>query len=290
MSDPCAAWLTALLPPPNSAGRLEQRCASVAAFLAPILTGLLCTRTGGAAGLLLIAPMGASAVLLLCLPARQPAGPAVGRDWRQCRLGAGRLGLRQVRPRAPDRRPAGRRPGHCRHVRAALPASAGRALALTAVLAGPAVHELGIGFAVTPVARNCVPMVGGPLLVNKLTGRRYPHRQQSAMQNVHDTADAVPTARLGFRRDDLEGIILATEAAAYGRRFGVIRCGQIMSADVVTLEFGTALADAWGLMRHRQVHALPVLNRARRVIGIVTQSDLVAALYQGRLAELAPAA
>ncbi|WP_370662634.1 CBS domain-containing protein [Massilia frigida] len=44
---------------------------------------------------------------------------------------------------------------------------------------------------------------------------------------------------------------------------------------MVTLEFGTALADAWGLMRHHQVHALPVLNRARRVIGIVTQTDFL---------------
>ncbi|ATQ78404.1 hypothetical protein CR152_30750 [Massilia violaceinigra] len=221
MSDPRAAWLTALLPPPNSAARLEQwRATQIAAPLA-----------GGLA----IAAMFA----LRCL---HPPGGAV---------------------------------------------------ALTAVLAGPAVHELGFGFAVTPVALNCVLMVGAALAVNNLTGRRYPHRQQSAMQNAHDTADAVPTARLGFSsadldgvlerygqvldvsRDDLEGIILATETAAYGRRFGVIRCGQIMSTDVVTLEFGTALGDAWGLMRHHQVHALPVLNRARRVTGIVTQTDFL---------------
>lgn len=66
-----------------------------------------------------------------------------------------------------------------------------------------------------------------------------------------------------------------TEMHAYARRFGVITCGEIMSKDVVTLEFGTELGEAWRLMRRHQVHALPVLNRTRRVIGIVSQSDFL---------------
>ncbi|MDM5177173.1 hypothetical protein PO883_08190 [Massilia sp. DJPM01] len=48
MSDPRAAWLTALLPPPNSAARLEQWRASVAAFLALILTGVTWSRSNSA--------------------------------------------------------------------------------------------------------------------------------------------------------------------------------------------------------------------------------------------------
>ncbi|WP_306667682.1 HPP family protein [Massilia sp. CCM 8734] len=305
MSVARAAWLTALLPPPNSAGRLEQWRASVAAFLALILTGVLCTWTGGAAGLWLIAPMGASAVLLFCLPASPLAQPwaVIGGNVVSALVGVAcvKSGLspQVAAPLAGGLAIAAMFALRCLH-------PPGGAVALTAVLAGPAVHELGLRFALMPVALNCLLMVGAALVVNNLTGRRYPHRRQSAMQNVHDTADNVPTARLGFRstdldavlarydqvldvsRDDLEGIILATETAAYvegiilatetaayGRRFGVIRCGQIMSTDVVTLEFGTALADAWGLMRHRQVHALPVLNRARRVISIVTQTDFL---------------
>jgi CBS domain-containing membrane protein len=103
----------------------------------------------------------------------------------------------------------------------------------------------------------------------------------------------VPTARLGFTkedldaalarygqvldvsRDDLESIILETEVQAYGRRFGVITCGAIMSVDAVTIEPGMPLADAWRQMRRHRLHALPVLDRARRVVGIVTQGDFL---------------
>ena len=80
---------------------------------------------------------------------------------------------------------------------------------------------------------------------------------------------------LDVSRDDLEEIFLQTEMQAYGRRFGVIRCEDIMSRDVRTLEFATPLATAWELMVRHQVHALPVLNSARRVIGIVTRGDFL---------------
>jgi len=62
---------------------------------------------------------------------------------------------------------------------------------------------------------------------------------------------------------------------AYRRRFGVITCADIMSKDVITLEYATELEVAWKLMRQHQVHALPVLNSVRRVIGIVSQSDFL---------------
>ena len=61
------------------------------------------------------------------------------------------------------------------------------------------------------------------------------------------------------------------------RRFGVITCAQIMSKNVLTAEFATPLPDAWACMLKHCIAALPVLNRARRVIGIVNQSDLIAA-------------
>jgi CBS domain-containing membrane protein len=62
---------------------------------------------------------------------------------------------------------------------------------------------------------------------------------------------------------------------AYGRRFGVITCGEIMSKDVVTLQAQTSLSEAWRLLRHHRVHALPVLGRDRRVAGIVGQGDFL---------------
>jgi CBS domain-containing membrane protein len=62
---------------------------------------------------------------------------------------------------------------------------------------------------------------------------------------------------------------------AYGRRFGRITCADIMSRDVITVEFGTPLEEAWQLLRSHNIKALPVIDRAPRVIGIVTQIDFL---------------
>jgi CBS domain-containing membrane protein len=75
--------------------------------------------------------------------------------------------------------------------------------------------------------------------------------------------------------DDLEALFHRTEQHAFRRRFGETQCREIMSKDVRAVEFGTELADAWALMREHAVQALPVLNRARHVIGIVTRSDFL---------------
>ena len=48
-----------------------------------------------------------------------------------------------------------------------------------------------------------------------------------------------------------------------------------MSSDVVKVEFGTALQEAWRLLRQHKIKALPVVNRFNRVIGIVTVHDFV---------------
>jgi CBS domain-containing membrane protein len=110
---------------------------------------------------------------------------------------------------------------------------------------------------------------------------------------VHATRDPLPTARLGFSaedldaalahygqvldisRDDLETILLETEQRAFSRRFGVIDCAAIMSKDAVTVTPQTPLAEAWRLLRQHQLHALPVLDEARRVAGIVGQGDFL---------------
>ncbi len=293
MSTSASGWLAALLPPATNASRTEQWRASVGALLGLGLTGFLCSLLHNDVASWLVGPIGASAVLLFCLPASPLAQPwsVVGGNTIAAVVGvtcAQHIGSPlAAAPLACALAIALMFVLRCLH-------PPGGAIALTAVVAGPAVLEMGYRFVLVPVAINSVLMVGAALLYNNLTGRRYPHRQQAAPQHPHATADINPSARLGFTsedldvvlarygqvldvsRDDLEDIIAATESQAYTRRFGVISCGQIMSRDVVTLEFATELGEAWRLMRHHRVHALPVINRARRVIGIVSQSDFLA--------------
>jgi CBS domain-containing membrane protein len=287
-------WLRAFAPQRNTVPRHERMRAVAGALIGLLLTAGLSMQLLGTATLpaALVAPMGASAVLLFCVPASPLAQPwsviggntisalvgvacarAIGNPLLAAPL-AGALSilvmflLRCLHP------PSG-------------------AVALTTVLGGPAVHAAGFGFAFVPVCLNSALIVLVALIYNNLTGRRYPHTQQSMLANVHATRDPVPTARVGFTkedldaalarygqvldisRDDLEEILLETEAQAYGRRFGVIACATIMSKDAVTVTPSMPLAEAWRLLRRHGLHALPVLDGARRVVGVVGQNDFL---------------
>jgi CBS domain-containing membrane protein len=288
-----SSWLSVLLPSAVTASRTEQVRASVGALLGLAITGLICSMINPDMASWLVGPIGASSVLLFCLPASPLAQPWAVIGGNTVSAVVGVFVAHQIAspllaaPIAGGVAIAAMFALRCLH-------PPGGAVALTAVLAGPAVYQMGYRFALVPVALNCVLMVTAALVYNNLTGRRYPHNQQPGAQNLHATQDAAPSARLGFTsadldavlarygqvldvsRDDLEDIITATESHAYGRRFGVITCGQIMSKDVVTLQFATELGMAWRMLRHHRVHALPVLNRARRVIGMVSQSDFLA--------------
>ena len=285
-------WLRQLLPTANTASYAEQCRASAAALAGLGLAAWLSVLWVGPAGLWLVAPMGASAVLLFCLPGSPLAQPwpVIAGNCVSALVGVACVKLFGAglwsAPLAGGLAIAAMFALRCLH-------PPGGAVALTAVLAGPSVHALGFTFALLPVALNSALMVGAALLINNLTGRRYPHAQRSVLENQHATLDTAPTARLGFQRedldevlkrydqvldvsrDDLEQIILATETHAYARRFGVITCGAIMSKDVITAEYATELGEAWRAMRYHHVHAMPVLNRARRVIGMVAQSDFL---------------
>jgi CBS domain-containing membrane protein len=287
-------WLRKFLPTANTAGGREQVRAAIGAIVGLMLTAfmsyfLLQGKSGMA---FLVAPMGASSVLLFAAPASPLAQPwpVFGGNLVSALVGVTcALAIDNPLLAAPV---AGGLAIVCMFLLRCLHPPGG-AVALTAVLAGPAVHAAGYEFAFVQVGLNTALMVFAALAYNNLTGRRYPHTQHSIMQQVHATHDPAPTERVGFThedldavlksygqvldisRDDLEDIIVATEMKAYERRFGIITCGEIMSKDAITLEFSSPLTEAWRLMRHHKLHALPVLNKARRVIGIVAQNDFL---------------
>jgi CBS domain-containing membrane protein len=293
MSDHRNEWLRSFWPQPHTASITERGRAVAGALVGLLLTAALShLALGPQVAAFLIAPMGASAVLLFCLPASPLAQPwsIVGGNLVSALVGV-TCAKMIAQPMLAAPLAGCLAIGLMFHLRCLHPP--GGAVALTAVLGGPAVHAAGYQFALWPVGLNSLLLALAALVFNNLTGRRYPHTQQSAMQNAHATRDPVPTARIGFTkedldtalarygqvldvsRDDLEAIIFETEIQAYSRRFGVITCGAIMSRDAVTIEPGMPLPDAWRLLRRHQLHALPVLNRARRVVGVVGQGDFI---------------
>ncbi len=284
--------LVSLLPARSNTSQRQRLRASFGALLGLLITSFGAHYLLGNNALWLVAPIGASSVLLFCLPASPMAQPwaVIGGNVVSGLMGVacvqffgpGPVAATLATPLAIAAMFALR----CLH-------PPGGATALMMVIGGPAVHSMGYRLPLGPVLLDCVLIVLAAIVYNNLTGRRYPHSQQLAHPNPHATKDEVPTVRFGFQpedldavlrqynqeldisRDDLEELFLKTEMRAYQRRFGIITCGDIMSKDVVTAEFATPLADAWREMRQHRIAAVPVLNRVRRVIGIVTTSDFM---------------
>lgn len=274
-------WLGDLRPAPVHVGRTEQLRAWVGAALGILLTGLASRWLGGGAGPWLVAPLGASAVLVFAVPASPLAQPwaVVGGNTLSALVGVACVLL------IPDPAFAGAAAVglaialmfllRCLH-------PPGGATALFVVLA-----QVGsVRFALFPMLVNSLLLVAAGMAYNHLTGRRYPHgpgapaaaAPPSRSRFTEADLDAA-MARYGqvldVSRDDLQALLHHAELAAYRRNLGELRCADIMSTDPLTVAFGTPLEEAWALMQQRRIKALPVIDRARRVVGIVTVADFM---------------
>ena len=72
---------------------------------------------------------------------------------------------------------------------------------------------------------------------------------------------------------ELNEIYKLAQARVFRRNFGETTAAEVMTPNPLTVEFGTELDEAWAIMRAHRIKALPVIDRGRHVIGIVTQSD-----------------
>ncbi len=293
MPDYHPSFLKPLIPKIGSPNAAERLRASVGALIGILVTGFLTQYALGssAAVPLLIAPMGASSVLLFAVPASPLAQPwsvlggnviasiagVTAAIWIENPFIASALavGIAILVMMA------------CRCIH---PPSG--AVALTAVLGGPAVHEAGYAFVLWPVGVNTVLLLITAVIYNNLTGRRYPHKPIAA-PNLHATGDEHPSARVGLTEadltavlqehnqlfdvnpEDIAGIVREAELKAYRRRSGEITCGDIMARDVVGVAPSTSLRHAYELLREHDIKVLPVTAEDATVIGIVTQTDLL---------------
>lgn len=284
------------LPDPINVDARERARSLIGAMLGLFITGALSQLAVGAGSGIpwLIAPMGASAVLLFAVPSSPLAQPwsVFGGNVVSALVGVACVKLIGA-PLIAACVAVAAAIGFMFLLRCIHPP--GGAVALSVALGGPLVAQQGFAFALAPVALNSLLLVAAAIVYNKMCGRRYPHHAHFAVDNAssHHTADPLPLERLGvttadldavlqqynqvldISRDDLEEILLRTEMHAYQRRFGEVKCGDIMSRDVVKVEFGTDLQSAWRLFSEHKIHALPVVNRFNRVIGILTQRDFI---------------
>ena len=55
----------------------------------------------------------------------------------------------------------------------------------------------------------------------------------------------------------------------------MLTVADLMTRDVVTVEYGASLLEAWALMRRHRIKALPVIDGQRRILGIVSRADFM---------------
>ncbi len=283
---PVRNWLFRYTPAAIHINNKERLRSCLGALLGIALTaGLTRLAVGANSSLpLLLAPMGASAVLLFAVPASPLSQPwsVMGGN-----LVSALVGVACVRTMGDSIAAATVAVplaiAAMFYLRCVHPPSG--AVALTAVLGGTTVHGLGYGFVLAPVGLNSVALLASALVYHRLTGHRYPHRAAAA---------APATARrTGFTRADLEealaqhGEMLDVEAEdlqtlfneveirAYRRHMENLFCADVMTAAARTVRPETTADAAWSLLREHQIKALPVIDDEQRVIGIVTQTDFV---------------
>ena len=266
----------------------ERSIACLGALVGIGLTGLI---SGWAVGNvdhlpLLVAPLGASAVLLFAVPASPLAQPwsIIGGNTVSALVGIAVAHL------VPDKAFAA----------AIAVASAiaimsilrclhppGGAASLLGVLGGPTAASFSFRFALVPVALNSILLVIVGLVFHRFSKHSYPHKAKAVMATTHGSQDLPPQLRvalteadidaaiaegdepLDIERDDLHRIVRRAELAALERTAQVPRCADVMARDVLSIRADAPWNAAHALLLEHDLRILPVVDQQGRVTGIV---------------------
>ncbi|WP_407524173.1 HPP family protein [Methylobacterium oryzisoli] len=282
----------------------ERVVACVGALVGITLTGLICGLVFGEGPHipLIVAPMGASAVLLFAVPASPLAQPwpVIGGNTISAFMGV--LAAHLIAD-----------PVVAIGVGVSLAIAAmsltrslhppGGAAALTALIGGPAVTSAGFLFPLLPVCINSVILVGLGIAFHKISRRNYPHVAVPAAANTHGTSDLPAPIRVGFTpedvdaalvtlgetldidRSDLDRLLRQVELQALVRTQGELTCQEVMSRDVVTIGLDGSSERARSLLLAHNIRTLPVVDAAGRLVGALGLRDL-ALRDSGRIAEV----
>ncbi|SDX51456.1 CBS domain-containing membrane protein [Albimonas donghaensis] len=242
----------------------------------------------GRLGLHLIAPFGASAVLLFAVPNSPLAQPwpAVVGNTIAALVGVA-VCLTVPEPILRVALAVGLAVAATLLCRAVHPPAG--AVAMTAALNPDAIADQGFAFALAPVATGTALLVLAAMAWARLTGRRYPRRPFDAAAEPPS-----PIARLGLGEAELTGIldryrqslnlgvedlarlIGAAELQAAGQRAGPLTAADIMSRDLVTVRPEAPLGEIADLFRRRRFASLPVVDGQGRFLGVIFQIHLIA--------------
>ncbi|MGY4573689.1 HPP family protein [Bradyrhizobium sp. USDA 3256] len=272
----------------------ERVIACFGALIGIGLTGFICGRLSDydTHFPLIVAPMGASAVLLFAVPTSPLAQPwsIIGGNTISALVGVTVAHLVHTPLLASgiavSLAIAAMSLTRCLH-------PPGGAAALSAVLGGPIVAASGFVFPFAPVGLNSLILVGLGYGFHKLSRRSYPHLALPLPTNTHQTADVPPQLRIGFRPEDIDAALKAmsetfdiersdihrllrqVELQALHRSHGHLLCHDIMSRDVVSISVNASARAARALLLAHNIRTLPVVDDDSRLAGTVGLRELM---------------
>ncbi len=162
----------------------------------------------------------------------------------------------------------------------------GGAVAMTAALAPDLIHEIGFRFVLTPVAAGSAALVLAGLAWARATGRHYPLRQM-------EVTEPPPTARVGLSEGELNAILQsyrqslnlgaadlarligAAEMQVASHHSGAMTAGDIMSRDLVTVDPDTPIGEVAELFRRHGFTSIPVVQQGDKFLGVIFQIHLI---------------
>lgn len=167
------------------------------------------------------------------------------------------------------------------------------ALAMVAAIGGPGITELGYGLLI-PVGFNSLLLLAAALVYNNLTHRPYPKPRNSGNDAQRPGVPLADEKRMSLTghdvdraledfgeivditRDDLVELIKRTESHAIRRSMGAVTAGDIMCRELHWIDPKARIREAWQLMREHCLHTLAVVDPERRtLVGVLTLSDLL---------------
>ncbi len=185
----------------------------------------------------------------------------------------------------------------------------GGATALTAVVGGSAITDLGYWYMLTPISINVFIMLSWTIIINNLLpNRHYPNGinhllnlfkfrsvqslEPSVQQRNLHNKDPLQSPNLIHREDlhqaltemdvfvdvsedDLNKIFHLSLMHTHKKKMGNILCRDIMTTPVVTVNYDTEVETVWQLMIEKRVHAFPVVDKAGHVLGIISLTDFL---------------
>ena len=166
------------------------------------------------------------------------------------------------------------------------------ATALTPIIAGDSVNFMNYSFVLMPVGINVAIMLVMAIAINRwVLHYEYPTVPHQADNKKHNHSTMQPSQLTGISEQDLEQalenmdrfmdvstgdlskLLSDAQMQSFKRYRGNTTCADIMVKNVLTVEYGTEVEEAWKIMHSKKLKSMPVIDKAGRVIGIITWND-----------------